>query len=115
METIDTIRSYLREIGRVPLLSADEEIELGHRVRRWKALEAEELANPELEPWQCALLAGIDPNDREDIIQAGLAAREKLVSANLRLVVSIAKKYQERGLALQDLIQEGAIGLSTNL
>jgi RNA polymerase primary sigma factor len=72
----DSIRMYLNEIGRVELLSSEEEIELGRRIKK---------------------------GDQE--------ARKKLAAANLRLVVSIAKKYMGRGLGLLDLIQEGNVGL----
>jgi RNA polymerase primary sigma factor len=94
----------LQEIGRVSLLNAAEEVELAERIERGKAaakrLQAgEEIANPQL---RRALLLDV---------QSGEDARRHLIQANLRLVVSIAKKYIGRGLSLLDLIQEGNIGL----
>ena len=90
----DPVRMYLREIGRVPLLSAKEEISLAKRMERGKL----ERNNPPQER-NYAILA-----DAEE-------ATRKLTEANLRLVVSVAKKYVGRGMALLDLIQEGNIGL----
>jgi RNA polymerase primary sigma factor len=88
----DPVRMYLREIGRVPLLTAEEEISLAKRMERGRL----ELQNP------C--------RDRR-IIEDGEEAQRKLTEANLRLVVSVAKKYIGRGMSLLDLIQEGNIGL----
>jgi RNA polymerase primary sigma factor len=88
----DPVRMYLREIGRVPLLSAEEEVRLAQRMERGKA----ELLKP-------------SPNHR--IIEDGEEAQRRLTEANLRLVVSVAKKYIGRGMSLLDLIQEGNIGL----
>jgi RNA polymerase primary sigma factor len=86
---LDQIGLFLRKIGKIPLLSATEEIELG------RAIQA----------------AIAQPND-EAITRAGRAAKDRLIRSNLRLVVSIAKKYLNRGLPFFDLIQEGSIGLS---
>jgi RNA polymerase primary sigma factor len=90
----DPVRMYLREIGRVPLLSAKEEISLAKRMERGKL----ERNNPPRER-NYAILC-----DAEE-------ATRKLTEANLRLVVSVAKKYIGRGMSLLDLIQEGNIGL----
>src|SRR5260221_146816 len=88
----DPVRMYLREIGRVPLLSAEEEVKLAQRMERGKA--------ERLKP---------SPNRR--LIDDGEEAQRRLTEANLRLVVSVAKKYIGRGMSLLDLIQEGNIGL----
>ena len=101
--TLDSVQHYLQEIGRVPLLSAAEEVELAERMERGEAatrrLESAEVMSRQL---RSALHA--------DVI-SGQEARRHLIQANLRLVVSIAKKYVGRGLSLLDLIQEGNIGL----
>jgi RNA polymerase primary sigma factor len=101
--TLDSVQSYLNEIGRVRLLTAAEEVELAERMARGDAarerLESGEPLDPRL---RLALRA-----DSEH----GEEARQHLIKANLRLVVSIAKKYIGRGLSLLDLIQEGNIGL----
>jgi RNA polymerase primary sigma factor len=93
----DSIGWYLGTIGRVPLLTAAEEIELAHHVQEGKQLQSVE---PEQRTAQ--------QNRR---IRMGQRARDRMMAANLRLVVSVAKKYQNQGLELLDLVQEGAIGL----
>jgi RNA polymerase primary sigma factor len=93
----DSIGWYLGTIGRVPLLTPAEEIELAHHVQKSKALLA--LAPEELTSRQ------------KRQIRMGQRARDRMMAANLRLVVSVAKKYQNQGLELLDLVQEGAIGL----
>ena len=100
---LDSVQHYLQEIGRVSLLSAAEEVELAERMERGKAA-AVRLASAEI------LSAQLRMALRADIF-SGQDARRHLIQANLRLVVSIAKKYVGRGLALLDLIQEGNIGL----
>jgi RNA polymerase primary sigma factor len=101
--TLDSIQSYLQEIGRVPLLSAAEEVELAERMARGSAAALRLESGEEL-PLQLRVALRAD-------IERGQAARSHLIQANLRLVVSIAKKYIGRGLAFLDLIQEGNIGL----
>lgn len=93
----DAIGWYLSNIGRVPLLTAAEEIELAHHVQAGKQLQA--IPAAELTPQQKRRL------------RMGQRARDRMMAANLRLVVSVAKKYQNQGLELLDLVQEGAIGL----
>lgn len=98
----DPVRTYLREIGHVPLLTREEEVELAQKVEAGTAA-LEELAQ-----------GGADPERRKElerILHEGEAARERLAVSNLRLVVSIAKRYMHRGLSFLDLIQEGNIGL----
>jgi len=98
----DTIGLYLKEIGRVPLLTAPEEVSLAKRMEKAK-FARERLAKGGLSPKKRAELEGI--------IENGMAAREHLITANSRLVISVAKKYIGRGVPFLDLIQEGNIGL----
>ncbi len=102
IDTDDTIGLYLKEVGRVPLLTAEEEVELAQRIERGR-LAREELAR-----------GNVTPRRRQDLqllIEDGWAAREHLITANSRLVISVAKKYMGRGVPFLDLIQEGNIGL----
>ncbi len=101
--TLDPVQHYLQEIGRVALLTASEEIHLAERIERGNAA-AICLAEP-------ADLSVALRRDMVHAVQVGHDARRHLIQANLRLVVSIAKKYVGRGLSLLDLIQEGNIGL----
>ncbi len=91
----NAVKNYLKGIGRIPLLSVAEEIKLANQIQ--------------------AMLPLLDKKnltlEEKKIIRQGQRAKQKMVKANLRLVVSIAKKYQNRGMALLDLIQEGSIGL----
>ena len=112
----DLVRTYLREIGRVPLLSHEEEIFYGKQVQRSCALHEsrESLATqlgrqPTLEEW--AKATKLEPADLNEAIADGEIAKRKMVEANLRLVVSVAKKYIKRNVDLLDLIQEGSIGM----
>jgi len=98
----DSVGLYLKEVGRVPLLTADEEVMLAKRIERGR-LAREELAG------------GVESRKRtrelRRWIEDGWAAREHLITANSRLVISVAKKYMGRGVPFLDLIQEGNIGL----
>ncbi|MGY1435620.1 RNA polymerase sigma factor [Streptomyces reniochalinae] len=99
----DLFRQYLREIGRIPLLTAAEEVELARRVEAGLFAE-EKLGNtPELE--------GALALDLDRLVVLGRVAKRRLIEANLRLVVSVAKRYIGRGLTMLDLVQEGNLGL----
>ncbi len=114
--TEDSIRVYLQEIGRIRLLRPDEEIELARKIA--DLLQLEELATqfetdhghyPDTKEWAALLEMPLIKFRRR--LMLGRRAKEKMVQSNLRLVVSIAKKYMNRGLSFQDLIQEGSLGL----
>lgn len=112
----DLVRTYLREIGRVPLLTHEEEIRYGKQVQKCTVLYevrnnlAEQLdRQPSLEEWATA--AQLEPTELKQTIAEGETAKRKMVEANLRLVVSVAKKYIKRNVDLLDLIQEGSIGM----
>ena len=112
----DPVRMYLKEIGKVPLLTADQEIDLAQKI------EAGELATrvlaagkqkkqPHLDKEQEKILEGKSEEDLQEMVAYGEDAKKKLAEANLRLVVSIAKRYVGRGMLFLDLIQEGNLGL----
>jgi RNA polymerase primary sigma factor len=102
IDTDDTIGLYLKEVSRVPLLTAEEEVELAQRIERGR-MAREELAR-----------GNVSVRRRQELrrlIEDGWGAREHLITANSRLVISVAKKYMGRGVPFLDLIQEGNIGL----
>ena len=125
--TTDAVRAYLHEIGRVPLLSHEDEIVLGKQVQQLMALleiketlEAElpvsedaDESDPEVEisHSQWAEAAGMTEAELENHLRRGQRSKRKMIEANLRLVVAVAKKYQKRNLEFLDLIQEGTLGL----
>ena len=108
----DMVRNYLHEIGRVPLLTHEQEIVYGKQVQKMMTLlaEKEELGSKlNLKEWAANVqLSEIELNR---IIKQGERAKRKMIEANLRLVVAIAKKYQKRNMEFLDLIQEGSLGL----
>ncbi len=113
----DLVRTYLREIGRVPLLTHEQEILYGKQVQRSTALQGlKESLAAQLgrEPTQDEWIKATGLSDSAELtkaIIAGETAKRKMVEANLRLVVSVAKKYIKRNVDLLDLIQEGTIGM----
>ncbi len=102
IDTDDTIGLYLKEVSRVPLLNAEEEVDLAQRIERGR-MAREELARTNVSNRRRLEL--------RKLIEDGWSAREHLITANSRLVISVAKKYMGRGVPFLDLIQEGNIGL----
>ena len=102
VETKDTVGLYLKEAGRVPLLTPDEEVYITKRME--KGLQAREKLTKEK-------VTKEERAELQALIEDGWAAREHLIRANARLVISVAKKYMGRGVPFLDLIQEGNIGL----
>lgn len=127
--TTDAVRAYLHEIGRVPLLSHEDEIVLGKQVQQLMALlEIKETLEadlptgvegdsedgdqkPEISQAEWAAAAGMTEAELDNHLRRGQRSKRKMIEANLRLVVAVAKKYQKRNLEFLDLIQEGTLGL----
>ena len=115
----DAISLHLRAIGRIPLLTHEEEITLGRAVQALRQLNeiAEELTmrsggiTPSDEVW--AADAGLTPHQLKRRLRIGTRAKQRMVTANLRLVVTVARKYGTQQLELEDLIQEGNLGRIT--
>jgi RNA polymerase primary sigma factor len=105
----DLVRIYLREIGRVPLLTAEDEVELAKSIEA--GLFAEEKLRGARGPVNGCPPPRVPPDDLEQLVVDGVQSKQRLIEANLRLVVSIAKRYIGRGLIFLDLIQEGNLGL----
>ncbi len=99
----DLFRQYLREIGRIPLLSAAEEVDLARRVEAGLFAEEKLRLTPDLDSGLAL--------DLDRLVVLGRVAKRRLIEANLRLVVSVAKRYVGRGLTMLDLVQEGNLGL----
>ncbi|MEU8650022.1 RNA polymerase sigma factor [Streptomyces sp. NPDC048737] len=99
----DLFRQYLREIGRIPLLTAAEEVELARRVEAGLFAEAKLSGTPDMD--------GDLALDLDRLVVMGRMAKRRLIESNLRLVVSVAKRYVGRGLTMLDLVQEGNLGL----
>jgi RNA polymerase nonessential primary-like sigma factor len=113
---VDSVRQYLREIGRYPLLTHEQEVIFGNQVQRMmelgtiKAELAQRLGrSTTLEEWADA--AGLSIRELQRLNLEGDRAKRRMVEANLRLVVSVAKKYQKLNMEMLDLLQEGGIGL----
>lgn len=113
---INTMTAYLQDIGRVPLLDRDEEIQYGRQIQTMldykrvkQTLTEKRESEPSVEEWAATL--EITVAELKAALKAGRSAKRKMVEANLRLVVNIAKQYQNLNIDLLDLIQEGAIGL----
>ena len=98
----DPVSWYLSTIGRIPLLTAAEEIELGNQVQAMMAFTEDGSKDFKVEDLT---------TKQRRMLRIGRRAKERMMKANLRLVVSVAKKYQGKGLELLDLIQEGSLGL----
>ncbi len=114
--TADMVRTYLREIGRVPLLNREQEIVFGKQVQQMmKLVEAKDALtkkldrSPTLEEWSHNVK--LSEKELKQTVHQGKRAKQKMIEANLRLVVAIAKKYQKRNMEFLDLIQEGTLGL----
>ena len=102
MDADDTVGLYLKEVGRVPLLTAEQEVSLAKRIERGRKAR---------EMMAGSTLSARKRRELQILIEDGWAAREHLITANSRLVISVAKKYMGRGVPFLDLIQEGNIGL----
>ena len=112
----DLLKCYLREIGRIPLLTPEQEVILGSQVQQMMALLAVKTdltkrlgAEPDLQIW--AKQAQISEDELQQTLSQGRKAKRKMIEANLRLVVVIAKRHKDRNLDFLDLIQEGSMGL----
>ena len=116
VSTVDMVRLYLHEIGRIPLLTREQEIFYAQQVQQMmilleakEKLEHELKYKPTMEVW--ALRVQLSQETLLQQLNQGHLAKQKMIQANLKLVVSIAKKYQKRNVELLDLIQEGTLGL----
>ena len=114
--SVDMVRNYLHEIGRVPLLTHEQEIVYGKQVQKMMILltikeELEKQQDCQLSLKEWAKHAQMSEIELNRVIKEGQRAKRKMIEANLRLVVAIAKKYQKRNMEFLDLIQEGSLGL----
>ena len=118
--TTDLVRSYLKEIGRYPLLTPEQEITNARLMQQMMAIEEQRSSlalqlNREPTTRELATSLGQTEAEVQSIVQQGQKAKHKMVTANLRLVVAIAKKYQNHNLDFLDLLQEGALGLQKGI
>jgi RNA polymerase nonessential primary-like sigma factor len=112
LSTTDLVRQYLQDIGRVDLLSQEEELTLARLVqKRERLLACRDPADPPDASPAWAERAGLALAELRRALHHGRRAKERMIQANLRLVVAVAKKYQQRGMELLDLVQEGTLGL----
>ena len=114
--SVDMVRTYLHEIGRVPLLTHEQEIVYGKQVQKMMILltvkeELEKQQDCQLSLKEWAEHVQMSEIELNRVIKQGQRAKRKMIEANLRLVVAIAKKYQKRNMEFLDLIQEGSLGL----
>lgn len=116
MLSADMVRTYLHEIGRVPLLTHEQEIIYGKQVQKMMTLLSHQgelttllQREPSLQEW--ADHVEMSETELNHALKQGKRAKQKMIEANLRLVVAIAKKYQKRNMEFLDLIQEGSLGL----
>ncbi len=112
----DMVRSYLHEIGRVPLLTHEQEIIYGKQVQTMMTLletkeKLEKKLDRQLSLKEWATEVQLSEAELNRVVKKGQWAKKKMIEANLRLVVAIAKKYQKRNMEFLDLIQEGSLGL----
>ncbi|VEP13516.1 RNA polymerase sigma factor SigA2 [Hyella patelloides LEGE 07179] len=112
----DMVRAYLHEIGRVPLLTHEQEIVFGKQVQSMMTLVEKKEAKEKKLEHQLSLKEWADLVHKSEaelnrVVKLGQRAKKKMIEANLRLVVAIAKKYQKRNMEFLDLIQEGSLGL----
>ncbi len=112
----DMVRTYLHEIGRVPLLTHEQEIVYGKQVQNMMTLlekkeQLEKKLNRQLNLKEWATEVQLSEAELNRVVKKGQWAKKKMIEANLRLVVAIAKKYQKRNMEFLDLIQEGSLGL----
>jgi len=115
----DSIRSYMKVMGNHDLLNKNEEIILGREIQilvKWEEqrelLEAQLLRPPTYAEWAASIRSDMSVPEMKKQIRRSLRAKAALTESNLRLVISIAKRYQNRGLSMQDLCQEGTLGLT---
>lgn len=118
--TTDLVRSYLKEIGRYPLLTPEQEITNARLVQQMMVVEQQREAialqlNRQPTDLELATSLGQNVAELQSVVQQGQKAKHKMVTANLRLVVAIAKKYQNHNLDFLDLLQEGALGLQRGI